>query len=549
VTTATLSGRTAVPPHPTHDVFLRPLLASAKKDVETGMIVATTEESFIDALTADLEAPNWRALLAARVPTQHGSDGIAELAQPVHRCHHLVVLEAYCDQPGRPRLDARKIDSMGLLLRRAAADGSWLGWMANRARRGWLALPTPTPMEASLGVDPDPDPAQRRLRRSTGHATLDQLLAASDPAPIAEQVLPLFTAPPEVCAALGKTVLFGLVPLASSEMSDSGPPPPDYAALAQQDGGALVGHLSGYLKARPRLSLPNSGQTLSATWLATPPGPDDSTDASRIQNFGLFLRQLSTELGFTDNTPAAAALLAALRPVQLPTAKNAQGQVTASISAADFLPRAAAILLPPPGAILASGDVNNNPSSLRMPLEWPAVDAATGAALTNAALTCLSSRYTQLVPRVGKLDEQEAQYAVRAFLRVREDPACPPRLVWSRWSARFRIRPWWDGDAPPAQVPLPEFGDLKGIKPGVSFQLPPTLANLLRGDMSKLVKGENPGGDKLTIAWLCSFSLPAITLCAFIVLNIFLSLFDLIFSWMAFIKICIPIPLPKKSGP
>jgi len=542
VTAAAIPGRTAAPPHATHDVYLRPLLASAQKDVETRMIVAATEESFIDALTVDLSAPKWRTLLAARVPTQHGSDHVAELAQPMHRCLHLVVLEAYCDQPGQPRLDAAKIDSMGLVLRRAAGDGSWLGWMANRARRGWLPLPTPTALEAKLGIDPDPDPAHRRLRRGTGHAALDTLLAVGDPAPLAEQVLPLFTAPPELCAALGKTVLFGLVPLASSELSDSAGPPADFVAQAQQDGGALVGHLSGYLKARPRLSLPNAGQVLASTWLDTPAVPADTTDATRIQNFGLFLRQLVIELGFTANTPAAAALLAALRPIRLTTAKNAQGAVTASVSTADFLPQAAAILV--------RGEANT--SGLRMPLEWPTVDAATGAALTSAALACLSSRYAQLVPRVGKLDGLQAQYAVRAFVRVREDPACPPRLVWSRWSAPFRIRPWWDGDAPPAQVPLPDISDrsvLKGLKPGVSFQLPPSLANLLRRDPNQLVKGVDPGGDNLTIAWLCSFAIPTITICAFIVLNIFLSLFDLIFRWMAFIKICIPIPLPKKGGP
>ena len=53
----------------------------------------------------------------------------------------------------------------------------------------------------------------------------------------------------------------------------------------------------------------------------------------------------------------------------------------------------------------------------------------------------------------------------------------------------------------------------------------------------------------LTAGLVCSFAIPTITICAFIVLNIFLSLFDLIFRWMAFIKICIPIPLPKKGGP
>jgi len=537
-----LRSRRAAPPHATHDVHLRPLLPSARAGIETGMIIAATEQSFIDALATDLTAPDWRAHLTARLPAKHGSDGVAELVQPVHRTHHLIVLEAYCQQPGRPRLDARKVDSMGLVLRRAAGDGSWLGWMANRARRGWLPLPAATAAEAGRGVDPDPDPARRRMRAATGHATLDSLIAARDPAPLAEQVLPLFAAPPAVCAALGKTVLFGLVPLASSELSDSGPPPADYVAQAQQDGGELVGHLSAYLKARPSLPLPNAGLTLAPTWLDPPPDPADNTDPGRIQNFGLLLRQLVIEIGAFSGGPAAAALLAAFRPIRLTTAKNAQGDVTASVSAADFLPSAAAILV--------GGEPNN--TSLTMPLEWPAIDAATGAALTNAALACLSARYAQLVPRAGKLDGLQAQYAVRAFLRVREHEGCAPRLVWSGWSAPFRIRPWWDGDAPPAQVPLPDISDrsvLAAMKPGVSFQVPPSLANLLRRDPSQLVKGTDPGGGDLTIAWLCSFAIPTITICAFIVLNIFLSLFDLIFRWMAFIKICIPIPLPRRSGP
>src|SRR5262249_19025742 len=140
---STLRSRRAAPRHASHDVHLRPLLPTARAGIETGMIIAANEQSFIDALTADLTAPDWRPHLAARRPTKHGNDGVAELAQPVHRSHHLVVLEAYCDQPGRPRLDARKIDSMGLVLRRAAGDGSWLGWMSNRARRGWLPLPAP----------------------------------------------------------------------------------------------------------------------------------------------------------------------------------------------------------------------------------------------------------------------------------------------------------------------------------------------------------------------------------------------------------------------
>jgi hypothetical protein len=53
--------------------------------------------------------------------------------------------------------------------------------------------------------------------------------------------------------------------------------------------------------------------------------------------------------------------------------------------------------------------------------------------------------------------------------------------------------------------------------------------------------------DGISLMWICSFSLPIITLCAFIVLSIFLSLFDLIFRWLLFIKICIPFPVPRRS--
>jgi hypothetical protein len=79
------------------------------------------------------------------------------------------------------------------------------------------------------------------------------------------------------------------------------------------------------------------------------------------------------------------------------------------------------------------------------------------------------------------------------------------------------------------------------VKPNVAFEMPPELANLLQGDMKKLKDGEGSTAG-LDLGWICSFSIPIITICAFIVLNIFLSLFNLIFGWLAFIKICIPVP-------
>ena len=84
------------------------------------------------------------------------------------------------------------------------------------------------------------------------------------------------------------------------------------------------------------------------------------------------------------------------------------------------------------------------------------------------------------------------------------------------------------------------------MKPNVAVEVPPSLANILRGNPADMLKNPPPddqGG--IGIMWLCSFSIPIITICAFLGLGIFLALFNIVFWWMAFIKICIPIPKPK----
>ena len=132
---------------------------------------------------------------------------------------------------------------------------------------------------------------------------------------------------------------------------------------------------------------------------------------------------------------------------------------------------------------------------------------------------------------------------------MKPDGACPARTEWSAYSEPFVIAPWYEGaGAPPVQIPLPDVSDralLRSLKPNVAFEVPPALQNLLLGSPKDLMEGKKSGGGSFTIGWICSFSLPIITICAFICLNIFLSLFDLIFRWMFFIKICIP--FPKKE--
>ena len=83
---------------------------------------------------------------------------------------------------------------------------------------------------------------------------------------------------------------------------------------------------------------------------------------------------------------------------------------------------------------------------------------------------------------------------------------------------------------------------IKKLKPNVAFALPPKLANLLNNmNPEDLLKGKGSMNGP-SLGWICSFSLPVITLCAFIVLNIFLSLLHLVFQWLFYIKICLPFP-------
>jgi hypothetical protein len=265
-------------------------------------------------------------------------------------------------------------------------------------------------------------------------------------------------------------------------------------------------------------------------------------DAGRLNAFGVFLQQLMVEFGAFEGGSAATELLRILDTILLPMVRDGAGQVTGSIPAGVFVKAAAAILI--------AGDANGGAGDfnpLTMPLEWPVISPDLGAQLTAQSLACLSQRYTALAPGRPKYDGNAELYTVRPFIRVRGHDDCPSSLIWSNYSELFRILPWWDGDGPATRIPLPDPRDFRKMKPNVSFEVPPSLADLLMGspkDMLKTPPGP-PSGPGLGIMWICSFSIPIITICAFICLGIFLSLFDLIFMWMAFIKICIPIPKPK----
>jgi hypothetical protein len=187
-----------------------------------------------------------------------------------------------------------------------------------------------------------------------------------------------------------------------------------------------------------------------------------------------------------------------------------------------------------------------------MPQSWPTLGATAAARLASLLSAGLAARFKTVQGRAGKFDAEGARYQLRAFVRLKPECGCSGRTVWSDYSEPFTIAPWYESSgAAPVRVPLPDATDrslLKALKPNVAFVVPASLANLLSGDVKKLAEGEGSASSSPSLQWICSFSIPIITICAFIVLNIFLSLFDLIFRWLMFIKICLPFPKIGGGG-
>jgi hypothetical protein len=460
------------------------------------------------------------------------------LYQPVSRVVHVVLVQLSCESPGYPRVDPTRVLSAGLVIRQipsnnAAATES-LQWMRNA--QGQFAWAAPDPAH----VDDDPDPAQRPQLYS-GRPELDRALAAQTLAKSkAEVFTPAFVAAPDVCNAAQRTLAYALIPTASSEASTTQPP-----SVAPMDSDTIRQMLPNMLKAG-RHGSPLADQSVTYLYMS-----DDYARANNGKHFLCFsaaLRMLTTVFGaFEENAQAQALIHALNRRTVL--VKNQSG-VHVREKIGQFYRDAYAKLI----EYDANTDAASNPPQLIMPSDWEFFDASDEAAILRAMAPLLQTRGRALATPQGRFQDSTRLYRARLFFRIKsENPQCPPQLVWSCYSDPFRIAAWYESSGRAvAPVPLPDPFDpnvLKNAKPTSAFAVPPSLMSAMSGaSLSGLSSGSGPsGGAGIGLGWICSFSIPLITICAFFVLNIFISLLNIVFFWMFYIKICIPFPVPKKS--
>lgn len=490
-----------------------------------------------------------------------------KLYQPVHRTFQFVVLEAVCDflpelgEAGLPKLDRTQIESSGLVIRRINGEtGLTEAWLSDgNALRGWFPI-----QEDGLNDDIDPDPQRRPRRLGTGIRELDEQLGLHRiPAEhLSEAVEPLYVAPPDVCAGAARTLLFGMIPTVSLEQSEL---PTAQLAPPRLEIGQLRDLFADYLT-------PAGGQRLIPLQL-NPLGVDfyqlkqrELTQQDRflsllrwvveldaLENPAVIehLNGITVQLGLDPTTPG----LAIVAPFTRITQRGQNNQVIA-----DYLEVRLGDLVADAATRLRDSEIdltNQITVASGQTLAWSIPTTTLSDEVLGALADRMQSRITEfkLISGERRFDPRRGRYVARAFIRVKREPGCPPQLWWSEYSEVFQIAQHWDHnpDVPPAIIPLPDLPSraaLKAMKPNVAFEVPESLENFLAANgLNAFLEGNatkgNGGG--IGILWICSFSIYIIMMIAFIILIIFAILLNIVFNWLIFIRICLPIPVPEEE--
>jgi len=154
------------------------------------------------------------------------------------------------------------------------------------------------------------------------------------------------------------------------------------------------------------------------------------------------------------------------------------------------------------------------------------------------------------VPRLRY--DHESLYAVWCWVRVAGRDGCEKeRIVWTRPSEPFSIAEPADLlGAKPALVQLPDIPKLIRDIPRMAKARARPLAAFAAPSDSAYITGEAAEDTKRAwgIGWVCSFGIPVLTICAFILFSIIFAILIALpgFFWMLLLKFCIPIP--KRSS-
>jgi hypothetical protein len=523
------------------------------------------DTDFVNRFRQDIQrrqfhGPQFNEWLRDERHSRFGREPVLRL--PLHRAFHLVSCEVICDHLGSPAVDPKKIASAGFVIRRIEG-GTEQAWMIEDGQAlGWQ----PAPSELR-----DPDIHRRLCASGVLHPRADE------PAYSGEEVHPLHVLKTTDAAGKIHTLLYGYLPLggfyyhrnpvaAIDSQSSRAVEDAAGAALPWPFGfarghkpewrtahGAAVDHgrpspamleLLRLLVNRYHLGEPSLEANLALerrcadVWFHHTGALPDSlrreayTDASRA----LFIPYRSVSLlEYLQKCAAAGGANPLVRWLARQEKRMAANGGPGGI-VFDPLPNAAGN-----GSIAESLWVSE-------------ADAQELRTLLGQRLREQTLALVKEIPLPKFTQGEHELYQVVPLVRV-INPQGREQIHWADASARsllFRVAAPFDPEASrPSMIQMPSLADLRrGLAKGAAMITPADTFNLISSlKMDKGVtadavpESEPPPG--LGIQWICSFSLPVVTLIAMILLMIMVTLLNIIFFWLPWVRICLPFPKVK----
>jgi hypothetical protein len=496
------------------------------------------------------------------------TDTRVKLRRPVHRTFHMVAWEASCKMAtapaGYPAIAPGKIASAGFVLRDVSGATPLGFYLCKGKPLGWAPIPC-------MNADPD---AVRHVKS----LSLVPRQATPSPGYTGEETFPLH---PLTVTAGGRphTLLYGYLPIGGGDYVPQVAPPPKAGTPVEElpwpfglvnhpagsprryasDQQIVSGQIQPAMAAFLRLLLGRYQLVDPTAW--DPSNPDAQPN---LQLIGLL-----NKITFFPNPPSsysgslqAWAAQNALTNVSLGSALEQWAQFTPQAdeplsafvqgnSTAQTLLSSLNEAYPTGGVALPTADpLANGPFNL---LVGESMAKSLRDALTQRlaqAITAATPPSPSTLPTAKLISAPTGSYAVVPFVRVIRPDGCE-KIFWGEPSLPFAVAAMFDPDAArPTLIEMPDLADAKrGLAKGAAFSMPPNLADLANGMSTSsaisafLQKGTQPSASSgLGIGYICSFSLPAISICAMIALSIILCLLNIFLGWMAWVKICIPVP-------
>ncbi len=482
------------------------------------------------------------------------------LRLPMHRTFYLFSCEVVCRRLGMPALDESKITSAGFVIRKRHSGKEYSWMLENDEALGWE--------ESATGLR-DPDVHRRMCRNGVLHPR------ENVPTYTGEKTHPLHKQAAVDENGKRKTILYGFIPLGGTYIRRKDSASPFDSNSLQEFKSAAKKHLPW------PYGLRDSGKK---AWLTRYARPVEDGKPSR--EFFELLRLLLNryhlgEQGINENKEleelartvyfyhAGAAveqqLITNFSDESKQYYKQYQKYSLWSWLQANFdndsnpliewlalqekeIDKAGSI-----NSVTFSNLPDRKGNALTYSLFISPSDAREFRSLLNDRVLSNATALANEMPIPKFRQEKEDLYQIVPFVRAKDDNG-KERIYWGGEDVRselFRVAGPFDPNASrPSAIQMPSLKDLRsGLAKGVGMITPPDTFNLLnalnlkKGASEDVLPEEEPSG--IGIQWICSFSLPVITLVAMILLMIMISLLNIIFFWLPWIKICLPFPKIK----